>query len=118
MSTERLLAERQSTHGEYAEHAAATQSIMDVLRSHRNWSVLPPMVRETLHMIAHKMGRIVTGDPCHQDHYDDIAGYATLISQRLGTIIGQVQRLRDQQREVYVPGTPEDGGHHARQQED
>ena len=30
-------------------------------------------------MIAHKIGRILAGDPSFQDHWADIAGYATLI---------------------------------------
>lgn len=117
MSTEKLLEERGKSHGEYSEHAAATQGIMDVLMSHRNWKHLPPMVRESLHMFAHKMGRVVTGDPCHKDHYDDIAGYATLISQRIQVVTAQYLRnvrLAAESR----PGTPEDGGHYARQQEE
>lgn len=116
MSTEKLLEERKSSHGEYSEHAAATQGVMDVLMSHRNWAHLPPMIRETLHMIAHKMGRIVTGNPCHQDHYDDIAGYAVLISQRMPMVQAQYLQLL-LKAAGDRPGTPEDGGHHARQQE-
>jgi len=113
VDTENLLKERGKTHGEYAEHAAATQGIMDVLMSHRNWPHLPPMIRESLHMFAHKMGRVVTGDPCHCDHYDDIAGYAKLISQRMQVV--RAQYLRNVQLAVESrPETPEDGGHYER----
>jgi hypothetical protein len=33
-------------------------------------------------MIAHKIGRIIAGDPDFRDHWDDLAGYATLIAQK------------------------------------
>jgi hypothetical protein len=38
---------------------------------------------EALEMIVHKMGRIVNGNPDVVDHWVDIAGYATLIADRL-----------------------------------
>jgi hypothetical protein len=89
--TKKLLAERTKTHGEYADHAQTTQGILAVLMRGRNWSTLPAIMRESLHMFAHKIGRIVTGNPCVPDHWDDISGYAVLISQRLqpdGTGLG------------------------------
>jgi hypothetical protein len=39
--------------------------------------------RETLDMIAHKIGRILAGDPNVEDHWKDIAGYATLSADRV-----------------------------------
>lgn len=84
MSTEALLAERRKTHGDYREHAAITRVVLEAWAANRNWSKLTDSQKETLHMIAHKVGRIVTGDPNVKDHWDDIAGYATLISQQLG----------------------------------
>lgn len=83
VNTETLLQERQKTHGEYAEHARCTQEIMRVLQAERNWSTLPDIMKESLHMFAHKMGRVLTGTPDVEDHWDDIAGYATLVAQRL-----------------------------------
>jgi hypothetical protein len=82
-STDELLAERGKTHGDYLEHSACTQAILDVCMAQRNWAALPPAMKETLHMIAHKAGRILTGNPYIEDHYDDIAGYARLISQNM-----------------------------------
>jgi hypothetical protein len=81
--TAALLAERGSTHGEFTEHARATQGMMRVLMAERRWEVLSDIQREALHMLAHKMGRIVTGNPDHLDHWDDICGYARLVSDRL-----------------------------------
>lgn len=83
IDTNQLLAERQKTHGEYGEHARCTQEILRVLQAERGYPLLTDMQKESLHMIAHKMGRIVTGNPDIEDHWDDIAGYAVLISQRL-----------------------------------
>ena len=83
VDTNQLLAERQKTHGEYGEHARCTQEIIRVLQAERGYPTLTDMQKESLHMIAHKMGRIVTGNPNIEDHWDDIAGYAVLISQRL-----------------------------------
>ena len=82
-TTEQLLAERQTTHGEYTDHARCTQRIMDAMMAERNWSRLSAAQKESIHMFAHKMGRIAVGDPDVNDHWDDIAGYATLVSQRL-----------------------------------
>lgn len=82
-STEDLLAQRKTTHGEYSEHARCTQAIMVALQRERGWETLPDIVKESLHMFAHKMGRVVTGNWAVADHYADIAGYATLIVQRL-----------------------------------
>jgi hypothetical protein len=78
MSTEKLLAERATTHGKYEEHAEVTQGI---LMAGTSWHKLTPCQRESLHMFAHKMGRIVTGNPNLNDHWDDIAGYAVLVSK-------------------------------------
>jgi len=78
-----ILAERAKTHGDYTEHAECTQEIMAVLMKHRRWDDLTPDQRETLHMIAHKMGRVVTGDPNIADHWDDIAGYSKLSGDRV-----------------------------------
>lgn len=95
LTTEELLAERGKTHGEYAEHARCTQSILRVLQAERGYPALSDMQKETLHMIAHKMGRIVTGNPDLADHYDDIAGYAKLISQRLEKPVEPVDITKD-----------------------
>lgn len=76
------LNERQSTHGDYCDHAGATQRIKDVIRSGPSYPQLDPHERETLDMIAHKIGRIVSGNPHFHDHWHDIAGYATLSADR------------------------------------
>ena len=44
-----------------------------------NWKSLDDMQRETLEMVATKIGRILSGNPHEVDHWKDIAGYAQLI---------------------------------------
>ena len=83
VDTEKLLDERRKTHGDYAVHARITQEALAVFTQGPNWPTLPPTVRETIHMICHKLGRVVSGNPNEPDHYDDIAGYAKLISREL-----------------------------------
>jgi hypothetical protein len=41
------------------------------------------MQRESLDMIAHKIARILNGNPNVHDHWHDIAGYATLVANDL-----------------------------------
>ena len=172
MSTEDTLKERRRTHGEYADHARMTQQTLRFWTNSPNWDALPDIMRESLHMFAHKVGRILTGNPFVHDHWKDISGYALLIVQRtedgtrvipFGAIpvekgtecfVGEVvwatnenytppeddldlyleaaKRWGCTRREakdrilkfVYGsgagfirPGTPEDGGHHARQED-
>jgi hypothetical protein len=37
-----------------------------------------PVVREAIDMILHKLARIAAGNPYFEDHWKDIAGYASL----------------------------------------
>lgn len=86
-----ILTERGTTHGEYTDHAKCTQAILRAMMAEKNWSTLPDIVKESVHMVAHKLGRIATGDPMVPDHWDDIAGYARLVSQRIATPIAPYQ---------------------------
>lgn len=82
-TTDALLVERKTTHGEFKENAAIAQRIKMIMREHGNWAPMSHFQREALEMIAHKMGRIVVGDANFHDHWDDIAGYAKLVSDRI-----------------------------------
>lgn len=83
MDTDALLKERGKTHGLYSDHASITQQTKDLWRQHPGWAKLSPSMRETLDMDAHKVGRILAGDPTVMDHWDDIAGYAKLVANEL-----------------------------------
>ena len=78
-----LLRERGATHGDYAAHAEVTQRLKIMMRMQPGWLMLTAMQAEALEMIAHKIARVIVGNPNHADHWDDIAGYARLVSQRL-----------------------------------
>jgi hypothetical protein len=72
------LEERGSRYGPFSSHARITQDLKDVMRDTPNWLILTASQREALDMIAHKIGRILNGDPHYDDSWFDIAGYAQL----------------------------------------
>jgi hypothetical protein len=78
-----ILIQRASSHGDYLDHARITQSIEIILRAGPKYERLDYCQMESLHMIAHKMARIVCGNPNHIDHWNDIIGYAKLIVDQL-----------------------------------
>lgn len=80
---ETILNERGKTHGDYSVHASTTQDLKEAMQRRQGWHRLSSSQRETLEMIALKIGRILAGDPNYKDHWDDIAGYSTLISKQL-----------------------------------
>jgi Domain of unknown function (DUF6378) len=81
-----ILAERRSQHGDFSVHAVLTQRLKAVAWSDvGGYSSLTDVQREAVDMILHKIGRILAGNPNHRDHWDDIAGYAKLVSDRIKT---------------------------------
>ena len=83
MSVQQTLEDRNATHGDFADHARATQMLKTVIQNQPGWKNLNAMQRESLDMIACKMARILAGNPNFKDHYVDIQGYAKLIEDRL-----------------------------------
>lgn len=77
------LNQRGSRYGEFKTHAQITQDLKDVMRLTDNWELLQPFQVEALEMIAHKIGRILNGDPNYDDSWIDIAGYAKLVADRV-----------------------------------
>ena len=78
-----ILAEREKTHGSFSVHANCTQVLEDSFYDFQDKSSFTAVMQEGLHMIFHKLGRIAAGSRVFQDHWDDIAGYATLVSRSL-----------------------------------
>lgn len=76
--TDVLLAERGKTNGNYADLAVTAQNIKSVVVNAPGYEKLNAVQRESLDLIATKIARILSGDPDHADHWDDIAGYARL----------------------------------------
>ena len=77
---ESTLSQRQTQYGCYEDVAQVTQQILSALRI-GNYDKLPAPMKESLHMIASKMARIVNGDPEYFDNWHDIGGYAKLIEK-------------------------------------
>jgi hypothetical protein len=73
-----LLEERKATHGDFKNTAFISQRLKSVIMAGENYDGLHARQREALDMICSKIGRIVSGDPNHKDHWEDIAGYAKL----------------------------------------
>lgn len=73
------LKERGNRYGDFTGHAVITQNLKRVMVDTSGWRKLTDDKKESLEMIAHKIGRILNGDPDYDDSWVDIAGYAQLI---------------------------------------
>ena len=83
------LDERGARYGRFISHAAITQELKHVIKTHLtcNEKALADDQQEAIDMICHKLGRIVNGDPDYADSWIDIAGYAKLVADRLEGIV-------------------------------
>lgn len=88
------LAQRGSTHGKFADGAALTQTFKTIMRRAKNWERLDPDQREALEMIAHKISRVLVGDPNFPDSWHDISGYAKLVDDRLVKLQLQLESVK------------------------
>lgn len=77
------LAERGTRYGTFTSHAKITQNIKRAMQDSPNWEKLDDDQREALEMTAHKIGRILNGDPNYADSWHDIIGYTRLVEARL-----------------------------------
>jgi hypothetical protein len=83
-----IIAERAITHGDFAKNAEVSQKLKAFFRQ-CGYDDLPPVQRECLDMMALKLSRVLSGKANHAEHWDDLAGYATLGSAACGTPPGQ-----------------------------
>lgn len=86
MNIELTLQERKNRYGEFPEHARITQNLKSAMRDSPNWKTLADDQKETLEMIAHKIGRILNGDADFFDSWHDINGYTKLVADRLSDV--------------------------------
>lgn len=82
---DKTLAERGERYGEFKDHARISQEIKRVMKKTDGWNNLGATGREALEMIAHKIARVLNGDPTYEDNWIDIAGYAKLVADRLNS---------------------------------
>lgn len=85
-----VLAERGSRYGKFQDHAHITCTLKRTIAEFveaRGTRLDDDDQQEALDMIAHKIGRIINGDPNYADSWVDIAGYAKLVADRLQGIV-------------------------------
>ena len=82
-SIENTLQQRGTRYGEFPEHARITQNIKRAMADSPNWQQLSDDKKECLEMVAHKLGRILNGDPEYKDSWHDIIGYTKLVENTL-----------------------------------
>ena len=78
---ESVLKERGKRYGSFTGQASLSQSFKQLIALSRDR--LKYDQQEALEMIVHKIARILNGDPNYADSWVDIAGYATLVANRL-----------------------------------
>lgn len=78
------LNDRGERYGKFVDHAWTAQRLQKALKGRNSkWDKLPDDSRQALLTITIKLARIVNGDPEYDDNWRDIAGYATLILDRI-----------------------------------
>ena len=80
---DKVLEERGGTYGDYTSETVISETIKNMMRCGDGWLNAGMNQRAALDMIAVKIARICNGDPNHRDNWDDIIGYATLVSDRM-----------------------------------
>lgn len=78
-----VLTERGSRYGVFMDHAIITQTLKDIMRRTPKWDHMADDQKEALEMVAHKIGRILNGDPNYHDSWLDLVGYSKLVADRL-----------------------------------
>ena len=85
IKVEDVLKERGERYGSFARHAIISQNLKLVVHEEiaKKNKQLDADQYEAIEMIFHKIARIINGDPDYADNWVDIAGYATLVADRL-----------------------------------
>lgn len=82
VTTTEVLTERGSRYGNYLEQTKISHAIKEAMAGMWESNMQPDQL-DCLEMIAVKLSRIINGDPDYGDNWRDIAGYATLVADRL-----------------------------------
>lgn len=85
-STESILAERATQHGSFTDNSRLVCALLRVARASPNGEAMvnDETINIGVFMILHKLARALSGDLRYADHWDDIAGYAKLVSKYVG----------------------------------
>ena len=87
-----LIKERNGTHGDWAAQAQLAEVLWQnflqgVAQANEGQINLTPSQLQAIHMICTKVSRIACGDPNEPDHWEDIAGYATLAAREICRVL-------------------------------
>lgn len=81
------LEERGKKYGNYRDQTEIIKNVENAIHGSGGagvkWLEMAPDQKDALYMIIVKMSRILNGDPDYSDNWHDIAGYATLVADRL-----------------------------------
>jgi len=73
-----LTGERKNQHGDWISQATCADDLIAVAQKQIGWPKMPPYKRQAILMSLVKISRALNGDAFHEDHWDDLAGYAYL----------------------------------------
>jgi predicted ArsR family transcriptional regulator len=84
-SVDKVLDDRAKDYGKFIEGAEIMQMLKRMVHGYieKRGTPLAFDQREAIDMMIHKLGRVINGNPDKVDHWTDIAGYATLVAERL-----------------------------------
>jgi hypothetical protein len=82
---DQVLDSRAKDYGKFIEGAEIMQMLKRLVHNYIEQRQTPLAFdqREAIDMIIHKLGRIINGNPDKVDHWVDVAGYSTLVADRL-----------------------------------
>jgi hypothetical protein len=85
VTVDTILDSRATDYGTFRDNSRLAQALKRAMAEHAEdqGKTFADDQWEALEMIASKMSRIVNGDPNKADSWDDIAGYAKLVSDRI-----------------------------------
>lgn len=89
-----ILEQRGSRYGEFRDQSIISMGLKNTLRYEfsddlctltvrAGWARMEPYQQNAVDMICDKLARALNGDPNYLDNWDDIQGYAKLVSDRL-----------------------------------
>ena len=81
--TEKVLSERGNEYGKFIDNSRIAQELKSVYADHFRLKQFEADQREAIDMICTKLSRIINGNSDNVDSWVDIAGYATLVAERL-----------------------------------
>ena len=100
-----VLSARRDKYGPFINNATISQDLKEILHKSTNWEAMPPDMKEALHMIVHKISRIVEGDFEYDDSWIDISGYSTRVVERLH----QLEQLKVNQEFTHLASMQSSG---------